>query len=130
MVQWARCHLPTRSRDDRLRTFSVGRRTVLMASAVSGLDSFGRGTCALTNRPRHMLEAQEKIGPEHFYVPAHRAIWEVLVSMFEKNKPLHIIALTQELRDRNLLDSVGGAAYVTAWALLWRRRRTLVITWT
>lgn len=60
-----------------------------------------------------ILAAQEKMGPEHFYIPANRTIWEVLCLMFDQNKPLHFIALTQELRDRNLLDQVGGHAYVT-----------------
>jgi replicative DNA helicase len=63
-----------------------------------------------------MLQAQDMIGPQHFYVAANRAIWEVLVSMFEQKKPLHLLALTQELRDRNLLDSVGGAPYVSELA--------------
>jgi replicative DNA helicase len=60
-----------------------------------------------------MLEAQARIVSGYFFNPLNRTIWEVLVEMFDKKKPLNFIALTQELRDRNLLDGVGGAAYVT-----------------
>jgi replicative DNA helicase len=60
-----------------------------------------------------LLEAQERISGQHFYVPANRTIWETLVSMEEQKKPLGTISLTQELTDRNLLQSVGGAQYVT-----------------
>jgi replicative DNA helicase len=63
--------------------------------------------------PVEILECQEHIGPDYFYVPANRMIWEVLCEMFEKKKALDFITVTQELRDRNLLDGVGGPSYVT-----------------
>lgn len=63
--------------------------------------------------PVSIFEAQEHLSPEHFYVPAHRVIWDVLVDCLEKKKAVDLITFTQELRDRNLLDSVGGPAFVT-----------------
>jgi replicative DNA helicase len=60
-----------------------------------------------------LLDAQERVNAQHFYIPANRMMWETLVSMEEQKKPLGLLALTQELRDRNLLDSVGGVGYVT-----------------
>lgn len=68
--------------------------------------------CVLA-KPVTILEAQERITPQHFYVPAHRAIWDALVAMSELKKAIDIITVTQELRDRNSLEAVGGASYVS-----------------
>jgi replicative DNA helicase len=60
-----------------------------------------------------LMECQEKISEAHFFVPAHKTIYSTLVDCFEKKKPIDLIAFSQELRDRNLLDAVGGASFVT-----------------
>jgi len=64
--------------------------------------------------PRDTIaECVEKINEEYFYVPAHRTIYDVLVELWNAGQAIDLITFTQVLRDRNLLDSVGGAALVT-----------------
>src|SRR6187455_584830 len=64
--------------------------------------------------PRETIgECVEKINEEYFYVPAHRTIYDVLVDLWNTRQGIDLITFTQVLRDRNLLDSVGGAASVT-----------------
>src|SRR5512132_3014007 len=64
--------------------------------------------------PRETIaECVEKINEEYFYVPAHRTIYDVLVELWNGGQAIDLITFTQVLRDRNLLDSVGGAALVT-----------------
>ncbi|PYL10270.1 MAG: replicative DNA helicase [Verrucomicrobia bacterium] len=64
--------------------------------------------------PRETIaECVEKINEEYFYVPAHRTIYSVLVDLWNAGQAIDLITFTQVLRDRNLLDSVGGAALVT-----------------
>src|SRR6201982_3010553 len=64
--------------------------------------------------PRETIaECVEKINEEYFYVPAHRTIYEVLVDLWNAGQAIDLITFTQVLRARNLLDSVGGAAFVT-----------------
>src|SRR5437667_9103426 len=64
--------------------------------------------------PRETIaECVEKINEEYFYVPAHRTIYDVLVELWNAGQAIDLITFTQVLRDRNLLDSVGGAAFVT-----------------
>ena len=53
---------------------------------------------------------EEQLTHEHFYVPAHGKLYEVLVKHFEDNMQVELIALTQHLMDRGLLDTLGGAA--------------------
>src|SRR6266702_654256 len=65
--------------------------------------------------PRETIaECVEKITEEYFYVPAHRTIYNVLVELWNAGQAIDLITFTQVLRDRNLLDSVGGAALVTS----------------
>ena len=58
-------------------------------------------------------ECAQQIGIEHFRVSAHRTIYEVIADQRSEGKPTDLISVTIALRNRNLLDSVGGAEYVT-----------------
>jgi len=65
--------------------------------------------------PRETIgECVEKINEEYFYVPAHEIIYNVLVDLWNAGQAIDLITFTQVLRDRNLLESVGGAAFVTS----------------
>src|SRR5437764_9368971 len=65
--------------------------------------------------PRDTIaECVEKINEEYFYVPAHQTIYTVLVELWNAGQAIDLITFTQVLRDRNLLESVGGAAFVTS----------------
>lgn len=57
---------------------------------------------------------EKKISPEHFHIPAHAIIFGILRELYDGNKPIDFILLTQLLRDRQLLDKVGGPAFVTS----------------
>src|SRR6266850_2814281 len=65
--------------------------------------------------PRETIaECVEKINEEYFYVPAHQTIYTVLVDLWNTGQAIDLITFTQVLRDRNLLESLGGAAFVTS----------------
>jgi replicative DNA helicase len=65
--------------------------------------------------PRDTIaECVEKINEEYFYIPAHQTIYTVLVELWNAGQAIDLITFTQTLRDRNLLDAVGGAAFVTS----------------
>ena len=52
---------------------------------------------------------EQKLGPGHFYLPAHTTLFEVLLELSQKGQAIELISLTQLLADRGLLDKVGGA---------------------
>src|SRR6202030_4357109 len=65
--------------------------------------------------PRDAIaEVVEKINEDYFYVPAHQTIYEVLVELWNAGQAIDLITFTQVMRDRNLLETVGGAAAVTS----------------
>jgi replicative DNA helicase len=61
-----------------------------------------------------VAEAVEKITDEYFYVPAHQAIYNALVDLWNAGQAIDLITFTQVLRDRNLLEGVGGPSFVTS----------------
>src|SRR5262249_14358627 len=65
--------------------------------------------------PRQAIgECVERINEQFFYVPAHQTIYTILVDLWNVGQAIDLITFTQVLRDRNLLESVGGAAFVTS----------------
>ncbi len=59
-------------------------------------------------------EAVEQINEDYFYIPAHQTIYTALVDLWNSNQGIDLITFTQVLRDRNLLETVGGAPFVTS----------------
>jgi replicative DNA helicase len=65
--------------------------------------------------PRDIIaECVERITEEYFYIPAHQTIYNVLVDLWNAGQAIDLITFTQVLRDRNLLDAIGGASFVTS----------------
>ncbi len=71
--------------------------------------------CSLLLSPREVMNlcVEQKLAIEAFYNPAHAIIFELLREFWTDNKPIDLVILTQTLRDRGQLDSVGGPSYLT-----------------
>ena len=68
----------------------------------------------IQNPEEYIGRSQEsKLTPGHFYVPSHGKLYQVLVDHFEAGKTVELVALTQHLMDRDLLDSIGGPSAIT-----------------
>jgi replicative DNA helicase len=50
---------------------------------------------------------------EHFYKENHKAIFRAIISLYNANKVVDLVTLTDELKKLKTLDEVGGAAYLT-----------------
>ena len=57
--------------------------------------------------------ALEMLKPDDFYKPANRHIFETLSNLFERDNPLDLLTVENELRDNGLLDVVGGTTYIS-----------------
>jgi len=55
-------------------------------------------------------------GEESFYDLRHRAIYALLVRMYDAQEPIDLITLQQRLRDTSQLDAVGGLTYLNQLA--------------
>lgn len=43
----------------------------------------------------------------------HGPIYEAIQSLYEKREPIDLVTVTDELRKKNMLDRIGGSAYLT-----------------
>ena len=55
----------------------------------------------------------ELLKPECFYVEAHQKIFAAMWSLANKNQPIDILTVAEELRFREDLEAIGGAYYIT-----------------
>ena len=55
----------------------------------------------------------EILKPECFYVEAHQRIFRSMQNLQQKNQPIDILTVVEELKTREELDLVGGPYYVT-----------------
>ncbi len=58
--------------------------------------------------------ALEIVRPEDFYKSAHGDIFDCIVTLFNRNEPVDLVTLTEELRRREKLEMVGGIQYLTS----------------
>ncbi len=49
----------------------------------------------------------------HFYRTAHQKIFSAALTLYEKNEPVDLITLSEELKRQKMLEEVGGVYYLT-----------------
>lgn len=57
--------------------------------------------------------AEKRVTQEYFFIPSHSEIFQILMDLWDANKEIDFITLTQHLRNKGRLDQCGGAAFVT-----------------
>lgn len=62
--------------------------------------------------PDAIFEVSSSLKPEAFYRLQNRQIYEVILTLTDRRAPLDFITLTQELKNREQLEAMGGEAYI------------------
>lgn len=60
-----------------------------------------------------IAEAMEVLKPEDFYKDSHKIIFESIISLYQKDIAIDIITLSENLKSRDKLDTVGGITYIS-----------------
>lgn len=63
-----------------------------------------------------MIKVADLVKADDFYEERHRTIFQAMLDLYEKQRPLDIITMTSILRDRKELENIGGASYLTELA--------------
>ncbi|MDR3455922.1 MAG: replicative DNA helicase [Verrucomicrobiae bacterium] len=72
--------------------------------------------CIMLSPNECLGECVEKLkddGKEAFYDLRHQTIYETLSNMFNARQPIDLITLQQNLKERQLLEQIGGIAYLS-----------------
>lgn len=64
-------------------------------------------------RPDALHEIFDTVRPESFYSEKHRIIFDAMLDLFSKNEPIDLLSLSSRLKERNQLEQIGGASYLT-----------------
>ncbi len=57
--------------------------------------------------------ALQMLQADDFYTPSHQHIYGVIRDLYERDNPLDLLTVENELRDRSLLDTCGGTGYLS-----------------
>jgi replicative DNA helicase len=62
-----------------------------------------------------IASAIEHLGSElAFYLDGNKRIWKAIISLFDRNEPVDLVTLVEELKRRDELEKIGGVTYLTA----------------
>jgi replicative DNA helicase len=56
----------------------------------------------------------ENLAAKDFYKEAHKKIFLAMLDLYEKNEPIDLITLTEQLSRKEQLEEVGGATYLSS----------------
>ena len=69
--------------------------------------------CSVFLNPKEVLdECALKLSAAHFHIPAHTTMFDILLDMQKRSVEIDAITITQLLRDRKLLDQIGGVPFL------------------
>src|SRR5699024_5141060 len=57
--------------------------------------------------------ATEILRPEDFYKEANGVIFNAIVQIYNRSQPVDLITLSEQLKNTNILEQVGGVAYIS-----------------
>jgi len=60
-----------------------------------------------------IIRMADFLRPEDFYRKSHQDIYAVCLELFEKSEPVDILSVSNRLREKNLLEEIGGNSYLT-----------------
>ncbi len=83
---------------DRLPPAAIEAEMCLLASMMLDKDMIG--------------EAASLVDRDAFYQADHQIIYDILLKLYEQNRPIDAIIVREELIKRQLLDEIGGVSYL------------------
>ncbi|HMP85267.1 MAG TPA: DnaB-like helicase N-terminal domain-containing protein, partial [Candidatus Paceibacterota bacterium] len=64
-------------------------------------------------KPESINEILDIISIENFYQDRHKKIYETMLELFSKAIPIDLISLSSRLKEKKILDQVGGKSYLS-----------------
>ena len=60
-----------------------------------------------------LADISEHVKPHDFYDKRHGLIYAAMMRLYERHKPVDLLTLTEELKKKNDIETIGGSAYLT-----------------
>lgn len=63
-----------------------------------------------------IIRVADLLKPEDFYKDIHRSIFEAMLEVYANREPIDVVSLTNRLKERKMLEIVGGRGYLVELA--------------
>ncbi len=60
-----------------------------------------------------VMKVADFLKPTDFYKKSHREIYKAILELFEKGESIDFLAVSMRLKEKKLLDDIGGNSYIT-----------------
>src|SRR4051812_43753735 len=60
-----------------------------------------------------LVKIADSVVADDFYDQRHKRIYEAVLQLYERRSPIDVLTLADQLKNNQVLDVVGGAAYLT-----------------
>ncbi|PIR72459.1 MAG: replicative DNA helicase [Candidatus Nealsonbacteria bacterium CG10_big_fil_rev_8_21_14_0_10_36_24] len=60
-----------------------------------------------------IIKVGDFLRPKDFYRQNHQQIYQVILELFEKDEPIDLLVVSSRLKEKNLLEEIGGNSYLT-----------------
>jgi len=60
-----------------------------------------------------IVKVVDFLQPKDFYKKIHQEIYQVAVELFEKSEPIDLLAISTRLKEKGLLENIGGSGYLS-----------------
>ncbi|MGY3766764.1 replicative DNA helicase [Vagococcus vulneris] len=64
-----------------------------------------------------IVEAMEYIDAPDFYRRAHQLVFQIMVDLNNKNEPIDVVTIKDELEQKGLMEDIGGISYLSELTL-------------
>lgn len=95
-----------------VQSATISTERILGKSLPANIDAERAVLGALLLNDEQLSVVSELIIPEDFYTPAHKIIYQALLSVTQRHKRIDLITLQDELAKSSNLELIGGVAYL------------------
>jgi replicative DNA helicase len=60
-----------------------------------------------------LADVSEHVNAKDFYDKRHKSIYDAMMRLYERHRPVDLLTLSDELRKKDEFDAIGGSAYLT-----------------
>ncbi|MFT9496513.1 replicative DNA helicase [Anaerosolibacter sp.] len=61
-----------------------------------------------------IITASEIIRGDDFYKEAHKEVFDAIIDLYNRNEPVDMVTLSEELSQRQILEAIGGISYLAS----------------
>lgn len=62
--------------------------------------------------PNALVKVADILSENDFYYENHKLIYKAILDLFEKRKPTDVVSVSSRLKEKKILDQIGGMSYI------------------